>query len=74
MKRTVTVHRPADRHRGLHEREFAATSVAEVNATPLGEAIAAALADLRLADDEGKAVITVGWPHEPEALEGGGRG
>lgn len=64
MKRTVTIHRPADRHRDLHGRAFADTAVIEVGDAELGAAIAAALAALGLSGDHGKAIITVDWPHE----------
>lgn len=64
MKRTVTVHRVADRHRDLHSRDFADTQTVTVEVESLGDAIATALAELGLADERGKVIVTVERPHD----------
>jgi hypothetical protein len=65
MKQLVTVHRVADRHADLHEREFAETRIATVEAGDLGDVLAAALIDLEMDGAEpGKFIISTDWPHE----------
>lgn len=64
----ITVHRIADRHERLHERDFAVTREAAVPVTTLGDAVAAALSETGFADvGEGSFVITVDWPFTAEA-------
>lgn len=65
MLQMVTVHRVADRHADLHQREFAETRIATVEAGGLGEVLAAALGALQMGEAEpGKFIISTDWPHE----------
>lgn len=64
MKRTVTVHRVADRHSELHGRSFGETRTATVWGINVAAAVVHALRELGLGDERGKTIITVDWPHE----------
>jgi hypothetical protein len=64
MKRTVVVHRAADRHQELHRRAFAKTQSAVVQDGTLAAVVAAALAAMNLENiAEGKWTIDVDWPY-----------
>lgn len=64
MKRAVTIHRPADRHREPHQRDFSDTHAVTVASQNVASAIAEALHALGLGDERGRVIVTVDWPHD----------
>jgi hypothetical protein len=65
MKRTVTIHKVADRHEELHGRRFMESCEVTVESLDIMDAIKKALNNhnTKLANYKGKVHIVVDWPH-----------
>lgn len=62
-KQTVTVHRRADRHEKMHERDFASTHSATVPSGSLAAVLEDAFDEIGNDLGPGRYTIEVDWPH-----------